>query len=216
MIKSASEIRSAARAALSGHWAEAAMLTFVYCIVAWAFSALVGGLEYVQQGLGTVATLLMLPLSWGYTVTFLSNARGENDPFNVSRIFDGYKDFGRIFITILLMQLYTFLWTLLFIIPGIIKSLSYAMTPFVLRDNPEMKNNAAIEKSMAMMQGKKMKLFLLDLSFIGWIILALLTLGLGFVLLVPYMYTARAAFYEDLKAELEAGQTEEVVIKIEE
>ena len=112
MIKSASEIRSAARTTLSGHWTEAAMLTFVYCIVAWAFSALVGGLEYVQQGLGTVATLLMLPLSWGYTVTFLSNARGESDPFNVSRIFDGYKDFGRIFTTILLMQVYTFLWTL--------------------------------------------------------------------------------------------------------
>jgi uncharacterized membrane protein len=116
----------------------------------------------------------------------------------------------------LLKAIYLILWTLLLIIPGIIKSYSYAMTEFILKDNPEMKNNAAIEKSMAMMQGKKMKLFLLDLSFIGWIILAILTLGLGFVLLVPYMYTARAAFYEDLKAELEAGQTEETVIKIEE
>ena len=61
MIKSASEIRSAARATLSGHWAEAAMLTFVYCIVAWAFSALVGGLEYVQQGLGTIQLCLCFP-----------------------------------------------------------------------------------------------------------------------------------------------------------
>ena len=62
MINSASEIRSVARKALSGHWAEAAMLTFVYCLVAWAFSAIVGGLEYVQAGLGTVASLLLLPL----------------------------------------------------------------------------------------------------------------------------------------------------------
>ena len=203
MIKSASEIRSAARAALSGHWAEAAMLTFVYCIVAWAFSALVGGLEYVQQGLGTIATLLMLPLSWGYTVTFLSNARGENDPFNVSRIFDGYKDFGRIFTTVLLMQIYIFLWTLLLIIPGIIKSLSYALTPFILRDNPEMKNNEAIELSMKMMNGHKVDLFWLYLTFIGWGILCVFTFGVGYFWLAPYIQASMVQFYEEVKVEYE-------------
>ena len=203
MIKSASEIRSAARATLSGHWTEAAMLTFVYCIVAWAFSALVGGLEYVQQGLGTVASLLLLPLGWGYAVTFLSDARGEEDPFNVSRMFDGYKDFGRIFTTILLTQIYILLWTLLLIIPGIIKSLSYAMTPFVLRDNPEMKNNAAIELSMKLMDGHKGELFWLYLTFIGWGILCILTLGIGYFWLAPYMQASMAQFYEEVKAEYE-------------
>lgn len=203
MIKSASEIRSAARATLSGHWTEAAMLTFVYCIVAWAFSALVGGLEYVQQGLGTVASLLLLPLGWGYAVTFLSNARGEEDPFNVSRMFDGYKDFSRIFTTVLLTQIYILLWILLFIIPGIIKSLSYAMTPFVLRDNPEMKNNAAIELSMKMMDGHKGELFWLYLTFIGWGILCILTLGIGYFWLAPYMQASMAQFYEEVKAEYE-------------
>ena len=203
MIKSVSEIRSAARAALSGHWAEAAMLSFVYCIVAWAFSALVGGLEYVQQGLGTVASLLLLPLGWGYAVTFLSNARGEEDPFNVSRMFDGYRDFVRIFTTILLTQIYILLWTLLLIIPGIIKSLSYAMTPFVLRDNPEMKNNAAIELSMKLMDGHKGELFWLFLTFIGWGILCILTLGIGYFWLAPYMQASMAQFYEEVKAEYE-------------
>ena len=203
MIKSASEIRSAARATLSGHWTEAAMLTFVYCIVAWAFSALVGGLEYVQQGLGTVASLLLLPLGWGYAVTFLSNARGEEDPFNVSRMFDGYRDFVRIFTTILLTQIYILLWTLLLIIPGIIKSLSYAMTPFVLRDNPEMKNNAAIELSMKLMDGHKGELFWLYLTFIGWGILCILTLGIGYFWLAPYMQASMAQFYEEVKAKYE-------------
>ena len=203
MIKSASEIRSAARAALSGHWAEAAMLTFVYCIVAWAFSALVGGLEYVQQGLGTVASLLLLPLGWGYAVTFLSNARGEEDPFNVSRMFDGYRDFVRIFTTILLTQIYILLWTLLLIIPGIIKGLSYAMTPFVLHDNPEMKNNEAIELSMKMMNDHKGELFWLYLTFIGWGILCILTLGIGYFWLAPYMQASMAQFYEEVKAEYE-------------
>lgn len=203
MIKSASEIRSAARAALSGHWAEAAMLTFVYCIIAWAVSALVGGLENVQQGLGTITTLLLLPLGWGYAVTFLSNTRGEDDPFNISRMFDGYRDFLRIFTTTLLTQIYILLWTLLLILPGIIKSLSYAMTPFVLRDNPEMKNNAAIELSMKLMDGHKGELFWLYLTFIGWGILCILTLGIGYFWLAPYMQASMAQFYEEVKAEYE-------------
>ena len=199
MIKSASEIRSAARTALSGHWAEAAMLTFVYCLVAWAFSAIVGGLEYVQAGLGTVASLLLLPLGWGYAVVFLANSRGAEDPFNVSRLFDGYKDFGRVFTTILLMQVYTFLWTLLLIVPGIIKALSYSMTSFVLYDNPEMKNNEAIELSMKMMDGHKMDLLWLYLTFIGWGILCIFSLGIGYFWLAPYMQASLAQFYEEVK-----------------
>ena len=85
------------------------------------------------------------------------------------------------------------------IIPGVIKAYSYAMTDFILKDKPEMKNNAAIEKSMAMMDGYKMKLFLLDLSFIGWFILCLFTFGIGFFFLQPYIQVAHAAFYENLK-----------------
>lgn len=199
MIKSASEIRSAARKALSGHWAEAAMLTFIYCLVAWAFSAIVGGLEYVQAGLGTVASLLLLPLGWGYAVVFLANSRGAEDPFNASRLFDGYKDFGRVFTTTLLTQIYICLWTLLFIIPGIIKSLSYAMTPFVLRDNPEMKNNEAIELSMKMMNGHKGDLFWLYLTFIGWGILCIFTFGIGYFWFAPYVQASTAQFYEEVK-----------------
>ena len=203
MIKSASEMRSAARAALKGHWAEAAMLTFVYGIIVWAFTGVVGGLEYVQVGLGTIASLLLFPLSWGYGITFLSNARGEADPFNISRIFDGYKDFWRIFTTILLMQIYTFLWTLLFVVPGIIKSLSYAMTAFILRDNPEMKNNEAIELSMKMMDGHRMDLLWLYVTFIGWGILCILSFGIGYFWLAPYMQSSMAQFYEDVKTDYE-------------
>lgn len=78
---------------------------------------------------------------------------------------------------------------------------SYGMTYYILKDNPELKYNGAIEKSMAMMEGHKMRLFLLHLSFIGWAILSCITAGLGFLLLIPYMATAQAGFYEDLKAE---------------
>ena len=84
-------------------------------------------------------------------------------------------------------RVYTFLWTLLLVIPGIMKSYSYAMTLFILKDYPELQYNAAKEKSMAMMSGHKMKMFLLDLSFIGWAILCCFTLGIGFLFLAPYV-----------------------------
>lgn len=83
------------------------------------------------------------------------------------------------------------------------------MTFYILKDYPELAYNSAIEKSMAMMSGYKMKLFLLDLSFIGWAILCFFTLGIGFLFLGPYVQAAHAAFYEDLKKEL--GESIEVI-----
>lgn len=225
MIKSASEIRSAARAALSGHWAEAALLTLGYCGAVCVFSGIALVLEDVLQGCGTLALLLLLPLEWSYAVIFLLNARGEDDSFReisrrvsiranrgallsaflliIPRMFDGYRDFVRIFTTTLLTLIYICLWTLLFIIPGIIKSLSYAMTPFVLRDNPEMKNNEAIELSMKMMNGHKGDLFWLYLTFIGWGILCTFTLGIGYFWFAPYVQASTAQFYEEVKADYE-------------
>ena len=149
--------------------------------------------------LGQLWGLFVIPLSWGYGVLWLALARNENVDYGM--LFDGFKDYLRIFLTLLLVQIYTILWMLLLIIPGLVKCYSYSMTSFILKDNPEMKYDAAINESMRMMQGHKMKLFLLDLSFIGWFFLSILTLGIGFLFLQPYMSTAHAHFYEDLKTE---------------
>lgn len=111
---------------------------------------------------------------------------------------EGFKDYGRILGTMLLSSVYQFLWMLLLIVPGIIKGYSYALTPYLLKDHPELKFNAAIEESMRLMSGNKMRLFLLDLSFIGWFLLGLITFGIAFLWITPYWNTARAAFYEDL------------------
>ena len=100
-----------------------------------------------------------------------------------------------------LSTIYIFLWTLLLIIPGIIKSYSYALTPYILVEHPEMSANEAIEESMRLMDGHKFDLFYLQLSFIGWAILSILSLGLGFFWLIPYQMTAQAAFYRDIKNE---------------
>ena len=144
-------------------------------------------------------------MGWSYYVTFLANHRKTDaDPFNVSRLFDGYRDFTRIFFTTLLTNVYIFLWTLLLIVPGIIKALSYSMTAFILRDNKEVKYNEAIELSMAMMEGHKMELFWLYLTFIGWAILCIFTLGIGCFWLVPYMSSTFANFYEEVKADYQS------------
>lgn len=189
MLKQNSELRAEARVALTDKWVMAAVATLVMGAVSAAAS-------YIPVA-GTI--LVSLPVMYGYAIVMLNVFRG--DEVNIGGLFDGFSDFGRIVGTKLLQAIYTFLWMLLLIIPGIIKHYSYAMTDFILKDRPELSNNAAIEKSMAMMDGNKMKLFLLDLSFIGWAILCLFTLGIGYFFLQPYIQAAHAAFYEDLKAQ---------------
>ncbi|MBX9188164.1 DUF975 family protein [Bacteroides sp. K03] len=199
MLKQNSELRAEARVALTDKWVMGAVTTLV-------FGAVSGAASYIPV-VGTI--LVALPMMYGYSIVLLSVMRGGE--MNIGGLFDGFNDFGRIVGTKLLQVIYTFLWTLLLVIPGIIKNYSYAMTDFILKDQPELANNAAIEKSMAMMDGNKMKLFLLDLSFIGWAILCLFTLGIGFLFLQPYVQSAHAAFYEDLKAQTVIE--EEVIIE---
>ena len=199
MLKQNSELRAEARVALTDKWVMGAVTTLV-------FGAVSGADSYIPV-VGTI--LVALPMMYGYSIVMLSVMRGGE--MNIGGLFDGFNDFGRIVGTKLLQAIYTFLWTLLLVIPGIIKNYSYAMTDFILKDQPELANNAAIEKSMAMMDGNKMKLFLLDLSFIGWAILCLFTFGIGFLFLQPYVQSAHAAFYEDLKAQTVVE--EEVIIE---
>lgn len=181
-------------ASLGGHWVKSAMTTLIYFIVLLAPSAIV---SYSSEGqLGDLVSILLLPVSWGYGIYFLRHTRME--PTHWSMLFDGFKDYVRIFLTMLLVGIYTTLWSLLLIVPGIMKSYSYAMTSYVLLDNPEMKYDAAIEESMRLMKGHRMDLFMIDLTMIGWFILSCLTLGIGFLFYAPYNSTAHAHFYEGL------------------
>ena len=101
----------------------------------------------------------------------------------------------------LLVGIFTFLWSLLFIIPGIIKALAYSMTPYILDENPELGASEAIHRSRMMMKNHKFDLFWLYLSFIGWFLLCCITCGIGFLWLTPYFNTAKASFYEEVKAD---------------
>lgn len=208
-MRSNSQLKDAAIDALKGKWGKMALVTFIVFVVFTAASSIaalideaIGGEAFKGGGVLTiVVALLLLPLMWGFYAIFLHLYRKDGKD-KIDNVFDGYKDFSRIFTTNLLQSIYQALWTLLLIVPGIIKGLSYAMTPYVLVDHPEMKNNAAIELSMKMMHGHKFDLFILLLSFIGWALLCCLTFGLGFFLLAPYINTTLAAFYEDLKADM--------------
>ena len=100
-----------------------------------------------------------------------------------------------------LMGLFVNLWSLLLIVPGFIKMYAYALTPYILIDHPELSANQAINLSKKMMKGHKFDLFFLHLSFIGWGIISIFTLCIGLIWLVPYMTTAQAAFYQEVKNE---------------
>jgi uncharacterized membrane protein len=155
--------------------------------------------------LSIAAAVVTGPFALGFAGYFLKRVRGQE--IATINIFDGFYRFSRSFLVQLLTQLFTFLWCLLLIIPGIIKALGYSMAFNIMYDNPEIKPLEAIKRSQIMMKGYKGKLFLLELSFIGWMILAAIPFGLGFLWLYPYMNLSLANFYENLKRNQENNQT---------
>ena len=116
----------------------------------------------------------------------------------------GFKYYGRTIGGMLLVVVFTFLWSLLFVIPGIVKGYSYALTPYILIDDPQISIRDAVRKSQRMMSGQKFNLFYLQLSFIGWWILSILTGGIGFLWLIPYFTTSMAVFYRNLRDNIPA------------
>ena len=200
-MDSITNYKNRALSALENKWGNFVLITFVYGFIIGITQILSGDKDSpaILHLIGLVLFILALPLTWGYQTLFLGAVRGGEA--TAKDMFEGYNKelFSRVLTTTLLYYVYVFLWSLLLLIPGCIKAYSYAMTPYILKDNPEMKNNAAIEESMRMMDGHKLELFMLDLSFIGWAILSLLTCCIGFLWLTPYMNMARVNFYEDLK-----------------
>lgn len=149
--------------------------------------------------LGLAKFLIGGTLQLGYAQFLLKQHDGQNGEFN--DLFSQFHRFGQAFAQRFLRSLYVWLWSLLLVIPGIMKSYSYAMTPFLMADHPELTASQAIARSQELMDGYKMDLFILDLSFFGWTFLASLTGNIGFLVLNPYTNAARAAFYRQLLAE---------------
>ena len=186
----------------------------------YAFEDAMSSPEYVALSLFTnvlnfVASIVNLALSVFlinvFTIggcTFFLSSRMR--PTKIDAIIFGFKgNYKNVVLTMFLKDLYIWLWSLLLIIPGIIKSYEYRMVDYLLAENPHMDNKRAFELSSKMMEGEKMNAFLLDLSFIGWDLLNVCTCGiLGLFFLNPYKNHTKAGLYVALRTKaLEQGLT---------
>ncbi len=195
MIKR-SELKKNAKAALKGHWGVAILVGLALMGV----NLVVGMIPVI----GWIVSIAAVVLEFGTAAFYLSVIRAGDIQFTTlfTVPFGSLDGFFKKLGTYWLKVLYLFLWRLLFIIPGIVKSYSYAMTEYILLDNPELTANEAITKSREMMNGYKWKLFVLDLSFILWRLLCMIPVVgtvVNVLYLTPYVSATRAAFYEELK-----------------
>lgn len=189
---------------LQGFWGSAALLYFVVGLIS-CFASLTLGM--LLGPFSNIVTILTLPIIFAASMYFLHLYREEEK--DITFLFERFS--LRVYGVYLLAAVYTILWSLLLLIPGIMKSYSYAMATYIIEDNPDVGSEEAIKRSMRMMEGHRMQLFLLELSFLGWAFLCILTFGIGFFWLSPYIETSRAAFYEDVKQNVaEPEETQEI------
>ncbi len=205
------EIKQSAKDSLKGNWGNAVVAMLLFYAVILGLSILGSVLSFGNEDKLTigsgVASLLQVviagPLALGMSGFFLdfSNGNGKSP----SAVFDGFKHFVNAFLVTLLISIFVLLWSILLVIPGIIALLAYSQVFFILAENPEMKPLDAIKKSKEMMKGHKGEFFILELSFIGWIFLVILTFGIGNLWFCPYLETTCANYYKKLKEESSLG-----------
>ncbi len=222
-MKTNSEIRQESLALLKGNWGAGVGATLLYCIacfvaifVTMTIASIVAyGAEspettslITQLASLLVSIFFIYPIAMGMMTMFLPFVRGEK-PLQAGGLFYTLKApyYKKSIGVYLLMYIFTFLWALLLFIPGIIKALSYSLAPYILADNPELTANQAIEQSMKMMKGHKMKLFLIYLGYLGFALLSIVGLCIPLLWLMPYYLTVFAKFYEEVKSEYNAAAT---------
>lgn len=156
-------------------------------------TAIIGGIAVLGAILGIVYSLFVAnPLTVGHNRYYLDSRFA---PTSVGTLFHSFSNgYGNVVKTMFLKNLYIFAWSLLLFIPGIVKSYEYVMVPYLMAENPNLPSDRAFQLSKQMMDGRKMDLFLLDLSFIGWRILATITV-IGNVFLQPYIEATHAEVY---------------------
>jgi len=187
-----------ARQSISGKWGLAIGAFLVVTIIQAVIQSFARGESGSASALGSLLYLITMgPFYLGTSIFALAYVRRGEPRFE--QIFEGFKDFKRALIAFLLTILYIILWSVLLIVPGIIAAISYAMTFYILADDPDIKASDALSKSKQMMKGYKWKYFGLQMIFLLGIILCLLTLGIGFLWFAPWMKVTTAHFYEEIK-----------------
>ena len=212
------EYKNAALDRLRGNWAPVVLATAIYALISLVVAGLSNGPTLMNMGLSAtnpnlglfygcfggamlLSFLVLYPLMVGYenAMKLVYERRDYNVTRNMKDI--ALSNYGHKVLGMFLYAIKVTLWTFLLIIPGFVMMFAYAMTPYILEEHPEIGAWDASTRSREMMKGHKFDLFYLYLSFIGWILRAVLTAGIGVLWLAPYMESAKAAFYNDLKAQ---------------
>ncbi|MCQ2558143.1 MAG: DUF975 family protein [Oscillospiraceae bacterium] len=199
MYLSGSELKARAKAQL-GHSLFGKV--WLYDVITVAVQAAVSNVislvfKNVSYG-GLLNSLITGPFSVSVAYMFLNQCR-DGQLMNLDDLLKGFREgFGENFLLGLLVSLFTALWSLLLVVPGVIKAYSWSMVYFIRCDHPDYDFRTCMRESAAMMNGNKMRLFLLDLSFIGWLILGTLCIGVGVLWVAAYMEAAHAQFYQNL------------------
>lgn len=223
----ASECRERARTTLNGHMGEAVLVCFLATLLGGSgggFSGVANTAEKVSDKLGNgslgfywlgmiigvfaafsvffgiyeLATFIIGgAIELGVNKFFMKQACGQRAELKDE--FSCFSNLGKALGLRIVMGIFIGLWSLLLVVPGIIAAYRYSMAFYIMAENPDIGVMEAINQSKAMMDGHKWRLFCLDISFIGWMLLGALTLGIGYFFLTPYMKAAQAHFYLDLK-----------------
>lgn len=203
-MKTSSEYRAQARKALQNRWGEAAIVSLIILLSAILISAP----SFIAEWAGSITTVLsvlILPLQYAYYISLLERTRGNEEEltrFTLQYAINNAYANTRFLVAGLLIMLLSMVAAIFTLgIGAIVVKYMYAMVPYLLHDYPELTPREAMKISREMMRGQKWNLFILDFTFIGWILLSILTAGLGMIFVEPYMSTAHATFYEDLKGE---------------
>ena len=240
------DLKEQALATLKGKWGSFVGLTFIYmllyglacCLI--IYGTLFEGSSFTTMAIvfnivGLVISFLFIPIQYGYYIAHLNSSR-QDLPADIADLFFGYKRFGHVIGTYLLMMVVFMVaasplvimavlaafyenttagiviqgLVFFFEIPLIILALAYSMVTFILYDDEELSPKEILTKSRMMMKGHKGELFLLMLSFFGWMIVCVFTLFIGMLWLAPYMQMTMVKFYEQIRAEYEGAGEEEM------
>lgn len=188
------ELKAAAKSQIKGKIGILFLITLIIGLISGA----AGGVLALVPGGSLIVSIIITPAFALSMVRVYLNVIKGGTP-KAGDAFCGFDDFWAAFKVNFLVGLFTFLWSLLFVIPGIVKSFSYSMSMFILAENKGKAALECIDESKKMTEGHKMELFVLGLSFLGWALLCVITLGIASIWVVPYMETTYANVYNSLK-----------------
>lgn len=185
------ELKAMAKEQIKGHIFILFLITLVVVIV----SALAASIPVV----GGIASVLIVNPVFSISVVIIYLNLTQYMTPEIGELFAHFNKFWAAFKVTFFTGLFTALWSLLFVIPGIIKAYAYSMAMYILAENPEIGALEAISRSKAMMNGHKMELFVLHLSFVGWYLLCAVTFGIASIWVIPYVSATTANFYNSIK-----------------